>query len=71
MASKIDVPITGDSVDPTDPVGSLKTVGMLILGFTVLMVAFAFGSDLATNIQNLLADLTGFDAGDGTSIEVI
>lgn len=33
MATKIDLPGTGKSVDPTDPAGSLKTLALTAVGF--------------------------------------
>lgn len=71
MGSSISIPTTDEDIDPTDPVGSLKTVGILVIGFTVLMIAFAFGRDFAQNIQNMLAAALGMDTGDGTTIEVV
>lgn len=71
MGSKINIPVADQDVDPTDPVGSLKTIGIMIVGFTILMIAFAFGQDFAGNIQNLLTDVLGIESGEGERIEVV
>lgn len=71
MGKKVDVPFTDEKVDPTDPVGSAKTIGFMILGFTILMFAMAFGQDFAGSLQQTVGNALGIDTGEGEAIEVV
>lgn len=73
MAStKVDVPFTNDKVDPTDPAGAAKSVGFLIIGFTILMFAFLFGADFGRNLQNSVANAIGLEtSGNDGGLEVV
>lgn len=46
MATKIDMPGTGKSVDPTDPVGSGKTFLVAAVGFGLTAAAASLGVSL-------------------------
>ena len=54
MATKIDLPGTGSSVDPTDPTGSVKTLAMTAVGFMLTAGAASVG----LNLWNRASDTT-------------
>lgn len=54
MASKIDIPGSGQTVNLSNPVGSLKGFGMAVLAF---MLAAAAGS-LGVKLYNVVANNT-------------
>lgn len=73
MATKVDVPFTDEKVDPSDPGGALKSIAILIAGFTILLFSFAFGSHFAGSVQDMVADALGLETDDGNSqtLEVV
>ena len=54
MASKVDIPGSGQTVDLSDPTGSLKGFGMAAIAF---MLAAAAGS-LGVKLYNVVANNT-------------
>ena len=54
MATKIDLPGTGASVDPKDPTGSVKTLAMTAVGFMLTAGVASVG----VNLWNRASDTT-------------
>ena len=43
MAKEIEAPVTGTTVNPSDPMGSLQNVAMGVLGVILAFIIFALG----------------------------
>lgn len=71
MAQKIDVPGTGQDVDPTDPMDLGFTVLLLIGGFMLLTIGSVLGRNAADSVFEFFADLTGVNPSGGQPIEIV
>lgn len=56
MASKIDIPGTDNSVDPTDPMGALKTIALTVIGFMIAAGAASAGVKLWNQVAKNTPD---------------
>lgn len=71
MASKIDVPGTGQDVDPTDPFDVGMTLALLVGGFMVLTIASVLGRNAADGVFSTVASTIGYDPSGGQAIEIV
>lgn len=65
MAYDIDLPGVDQELDPTDPVGSIQTVVLLVLGFGVLIATAMGGSEVADEIFNRVTGALGVETSEG------
>lgn len=72
MATKVDVPVTGNQVDLTDPKDAGVSMATLVIGFVLFFVAAGLGQDYAESITDYLSRiLPGSNASDGNAIQVV
>lgn len=57
MATKIDIPVVGESVDPTDPGGSVRTFIMSSIGAMLMFAVFALGQWMWNQVANSTPDV--------------
>jgi hypothetical protein len=73
MASKLPVPGTGMTADPTDPKDLAMTAVLLVGGFVVLLLSFGMANDATGIVSGAIESLTGYSPSSsdgGTSIRV-
>ena len=61
MAEKIEAPVTGTEIDPTDPVGSLKSLLYGGFGVAIMFTVVAMGKWM---YNNLIAQNTPDEVGE-------
>jgi hypothetical protein len=72
MATKVDVPGTGMSVDATDPRDIVMSAAVLTAGFVILLLSFGMADDATGIASGAIESLTGYSptSDDGTDIRV-
>lgn len=71
MAQKIDIPGTGQDLDPTDGMDWVMTLVLLVGGFAVLTIGSVLGRNVADSAFEFVGDLTGINPSGGQPIEIV
>lgn len=57
MATKVEIPVVGEDVDPTDPAGTIRTVVMSSVGVAIMFGVFALGQWLWNQVAGNTPDV--------------
>ena len=60
--AEIEVPFVESDIDTSDGVGSLMTVGVLVIGFALFAFARTAGNTLFQKANQMLSNLVGVNA---------
>lgn len=69
MATQVDIPVTDDTVNLTDPADVGMSFLMLIVGFVILFTSAGLGQEYASKVQGYLGSiLPGSDSGNDIQV---